>query len=755
MKKVVLFFCFFMLGWIFSSFSQTITLLDSESKQPIAFAMIEIQNVDNKQKQQLQSNEKGELVFELVDSMHYKIDIIATGFISYSNTLKGVELKKLSIIRLNTKTIGLTEVIVTGQYEPILAEKSVQKVKLIDSKKIEQMGAVTLKDVLSNELNIRLSQDNVLGSSMNMQGISGENVKILIDGVPIIGRLNGNVDLSQINLNTIERIEIIEGPLSVQYGTNALAGTINLITKKNKKNIFGISLSPYYESVGNYNISFDADIKVKKSNFNFTAGRNFFDGWSAGDKTFKYEKEHIADTSRFEDWKMKEQYFAGFKYNYSFKKLELGYNFSYFDEKITNRGMPRAPYLETAFDDIYNTLRIDNAISLTGKIAKNWNVNNTNSFNYYERIKNTFFKDLTTLEQVLTANPSDQDTSQFTLLMSRTSFSRTKDSTIINYEFGYDVNYESALGKRIEGATQYLGDFAAFVTTECKPIKSLILKPGLRYSYNTSYKSPIIPSFNVKYAINDNNTIRAHYARGFRAPSLKELYFYFVDINHNIVGNTNLVAEVSNNYSFSYFNKLILKEIIFKTDVSFFYNDIFNLITLAQTSGTEYTYVNIGRYKTLGASLSENFCIKNLKLTVGGSYIGRYNELSEIANVDDYSFSPEINVSANYFLKKAKVNFSLYYKYNGKLQGFAISENEVVETTMDDYHLLDATISKKIWKERLGITLGCKNILDIKNIGSTFSSGGAHSSSNSSVPFATGRNYFIKLTLKLWKESDN
>lgn len=753
MKKGILFFCFFIFAWICDSYSQTITLLDSESKSPIAFAVVEIRSLDRNR--QLQSNENGQFIFEAIDTLSYKINILATGFSSYSNQLKGFELKKLSVIRLTSKTIGLTEVVVTGQYEPVLAEKSIQKVKLIDSKKIEQLGAVTLKDVLSNELNIRLSQDNVLGSSMNMQGISGENVKILIDGVPIIGRLNGNVDLSQINLNNIERIEIIEGPLSVQYGTNALAGTINLITKKNKKNLFGISLSPYYESVGNYNLSFDADVKVKRSNFNFTAGRNFFDGWSAGDKAFKYEKEHIADTSRFEDWKMKEQYFAGFKYNYSFKKLELGYNFSYFDEKITNRGMPRAPYLETAFDDIYNTQRIDNAISLTGKIAKNWNINNTNSYNYYERIKNTFFKDLTTLEQVLTANSSDQDTSRFTLLMSRTSFSRTKDSTIINYELGYDINYESALGKRIEGNTQYLGDFAAFITTECKPIKSLILKPGLRYSYNTSYKSPVIPSFNIKYAINDKNIIRAHYARGFRAPSLKELYFYFVDINHNIVGNSELIAEVSNNYSLSYFNKLIIKENIFKTDVSFFYNDIFNLITLAQTSGTEYTYVNIGRYKTLGASLNEGFTIKNLKLTLGGSYIGRYNELSETADVDDFSFSPEINVSANYLIKKAKVNLSLFYKYNGKLQGFAISDNEVIQTTMNDYHLLDANISKQIWKERLAVTLGCKNILDIKNIGSTFSSGGAHSSGSGSVPFATGRNYFIKLTLKLWKESNS
>lgn len=127
----------------------------------------------------------------------------------------------------------LDGLVVTGQYAPNTIEKATHKVRVIDRQKMDVMSAQNLRDVLTNELNIRISQDNVLGSSMSMQGISGQNVKILIDGVPVVGRLEGNIDLSQINLNNIERVEIIEGPMSVNYGTDALAGTINLITKKN------------------------------------------------------------------------------------------------------------------------------------------------------------------------------------------------------------------------------------------------------------------------------------------------------------------------------------------------------------------------------------------------------------------------------------------------------------------------------------------------------------------------------------------
>ena len=126
--------------------------------------------------------------------------------------------------------------VITAQYEETSKEKAVNKIKVINREKIDALAAVNLGDVLKNELNIRLSQDNVLGTFMSLQGISGQNVKILVDGIPVIGRLNGSIDVSQINLNDIERIEIVEGPLSVNYGTDALAGTINLITKKKSNN---------------------------------------------------------------------------------------------------------------------------------------------------------------------------------------------------------------------------------------------------------------------------------------------------------------------------------------------------------------------------------------------------------------------------------------------------------------------------------------------------------------------------------------
>jgi outer membrane receptor for ferrienterochelin and colicins len=87
---------------------------------------------------------------------------------------------------------------------------------------------------------------------MSMMGLSGQNVKILLDGVPMVGRqgTSNEINVNQIDVNSIERIEIIEGPMSVVYGADALAGVINIITKKAKKEKIAVTARLQEESVG-------------------------------------------------------------------------------------------------------------------------------------------------------------------------------------------------------------------------------------------------------------------------------------------------------------------------------------------------------------------------------------------------------------------------------------------------------------------------------------------------------------------------
>lgn len=717
-------------------FANTITVLNPADSKPISSATVVFSVIGGGGKLEQQSvptDAKGQAANPFTKTT--AVFIYAIGYEKISDTLNAGTGKTYFMRPLNVK---LNDVIVTGQYGSNTADQSVYKVRVIDESRIKAQGAVNLRDVLTNDLNIRLSNDPVLGSSMTMMGVGGENIKILIDGVPMVGRTNGNIDLTQINLNNIERIEVVEGPLSVSYGTNALGGAINLITKKNQKNEAEARISTYYESVGQVNFDGRIGLNKNKHSLQLSGGRNFFDGYA------------VKDTSRFKDWKPKEQYFGNLNYGYRFKALTLNYSGEYFWELITNRGQRRQPYYETAFDDYYRTQRINNALTLNGKVSK-FNVNVIAAYNYFGRLKNTYLKDLTTLTQQLTSNPADQDTSAFGLIMSRATISTSKQregdkKTICNYEAGYDINMEDMLGKRIKDKVQKIGDYAVFVSAEFSPVKQWVIRPGVRYAYNTQYKAPVIPSLNILYNSDKGISVRASYARGFRAPSLKELYFNFVDVNHNIVGNEGLKAENSNNFSVNFTYRVAPKNMVVKTDVSAFYIQIQNMITLAQLQGSSYTYANIGKYNSMGLQAGVDYWVGRFRFGLGGSYIGRSG-----VDVSTMSYSPEVRSNMSFNSEKTGLTVSLFYKYTGKLQTFyKSSDGQILQNYISSFNTLDITASKSLWKRRINLTAGCKNVLNVKNVQANVQ-GGVHGAGSNSAPMAWGRTVFIKLDINFTK----
>ena len=648
-----------------------------------------------------------------------------------------------------TETV-LNEMVVTGQYSPNSTEKSVHKIRVITREKIEGMQAVNLRDVLTNELNVRITQDGVLGSGMQLQGVSGQNVKIMMDGVPIIGRLDGNIDISQINLNDVERIEVVEGPLSVNYGTNALAGTINIITKKGSQNGTQAQVNAYAEQVGTFNLDANVSTSIKKHRFRFSAGRNYFDGWDPTEnKAFNYFEQRKVE-QRNVQWNPKEQYFGRLNWNTRIKSWELNAQAAHFEETITNRGEARQPLGTTAFDDSYITQRSDASFSATRNGEKS-RFNAVVGGNYFQRKKNTYVTDLTTQEQALSNDPSDQDTSVFRQVMSRGSYVYRFVPNMFSMEFGYDVTIEDAVGERIEDNHQQLGDYALFTTAEWKPVESLTLKPGMRVAYNTAYQAPVTPAINVLYR-KKGWALRGSFAQGFRAPDLKELYFFFVDINHNIQGNTDLRAEYSNNYSASASYQWIKKQTILRGEVSGFLNQIEDRITLAQNNAQLFSYVNVGSFQTQGITVKGSLLFQHLKIQVGANYIGRENIESEQFDIERFTYSPEVQSSVQYTWPRYQLKFSGFYKYTGELQGFAVVDDQLTNTLIADFHTLDLTVGKSFWNDALSVSTGMKNVLNVQQIPTVGTGGGgAHSSSSNGMMVGMGRVFFIQMRYT-WKK---
>lgn len=736
--------------------SQTVTVISNEDKQPLIGATFLVET-ENSESTYLTTDFNGKIklaphFFKGKSPVFVSISYI--GFETKRDTLYYNQNKTIS---LKLKPYLVDDVIVTAQYQPTSIEKSVHKVRVISSKKIEDMAAVNLEDVLGNELNVRISQDNILGSGMSLQGISGQNVKFLIDGIPIIGRLDGQIDLNQINLNNIERIEIVEGPLSVNYGSNALAGTINIITKKEFKEKLFVTLNYYTENIGTYNIDASLGYSPKRNHsILVSGGRNYFDGWNAEDDFFPSFSAQRADSGRVKQWNPKEQYFGRVQYNYTWNQLLFSYKGEFFDEKISNLGFPRRTTTSfAALDDYYHTKRIDNALFASGKINKNLQLNWTAAYNDFERVKESLRKDLVTLRSNRipeSINNDTQDTSLFSLIMSRGSISTSFDSSKYNFEFGYDVNIEQASGKRIDGGEQEIGDYALFVSSELGLAEGFTVKPAVRYSYNTKYDAPLTPSINLKLN-KKNRTYRFSYAKGFRAPSLKELYFDFDDINHTLFGNSNLKAERSNNFTAGVQERFLINETLLKAEFSGFYNKIFNQITFVETStgdGDTLLYFNVGETKTKGLNARISLLLENIQLSFGASYIGRFNQLAEeTTQVDDFSYSTEYTANLSYLIKKQNITIAIFAKHQGELPGFRYGQdNEIIKQTISSYRLVDATVSKKLFEKKLSISLGCKNIFNVQNVEANLSTG-AHSVGGGSISVGTGRTVFVKLGMKL------
>jgi outer membrane receptor for ferrienterochelin and colicins len=629
----------------------------------------------------------------------------------------------------------LDEVIVTGNYKPMGIDKSVVLTRNINIEKLQSLGVQNVGDALKFQTNMRLQQDNVLGTAVSMQGLSGENVKILIDGVPQTGRQNGNIDLSQLNLANVERIEIVEGPLSVQYGTNALAGTINIITKKKAVKPIDAQLNTYYENIGHANVNGSFGLRNDNHSILMSGGRNFFKGWSD------------VDTSRFMQWKPKIQYFGDVRYGFTDEKTQIGLSGSYFDEYILNRGRPLQPYLENAFDDTYKTQRFNTAFNWSQTLSKSWNTNVILSYNQYLRTKNSYYRDLINLTQMLTENGGDQDTTQFNLYTSRATLSKT-DGKILNYELGFDGNLEIGNGLRLKENKQQIGDYAVFASAEWKIKENFTVRPGVRMAYNTSYNAPVIPSLHARWQLNNDWTFRASYGRGFRAPSLKELYFYFVDINHNIRGNENLLAEKSHNVNVSTTFKKSVGKTIYKVEASAFNNVIENQITIATLKGGDnaYGYINIGNLKTQGGQLYGEIVLNRLNIGAGASVIHSVN-VFENQNFEATTF--ELRSNANYTIPKLGMDFNVWFKHNGRQNGFVLNEEgKIMPTYISAFSMADASFGKKLFNNKIAISTGIKNIFNVKNIDSQLVSGG-HGSGDGYSPVATGKIIFIKCTFNL------
>ncbi len=711
---------------------KTLVVLQADNKAAVANADVNI--YCNNKLVAVNTNKSGGVQLPDFILPSCKIVIEAAGFETYYNyTISNNPQDTIYIIR---KNIQLNEFVVTGVAKDIIAEKNLYKVNVISAATIKQQAVNNVAELLSNQTSFYKQQDNLLGTTINMQGLGGQNIKILINGVPLNGRENGNIDLSQININNVERVEIVKGPMSVLYGSDALGGVINIITKQPQKK-FGASLNTYAESIGRV---------VNSGSINFTAKGRHAAIFNVA-RTFNYGVGFADTFNRATIWKPKQTYNIDADYTYKFSKGKISYRPLVVLEKIQNLGTPKIdPFSAFVMDEYYYTTRVVNTIGTDVELDSNKKLMASITNSYYNRVRKRMAKDMTNLTEELSTNPGDQDTSTFIDNNFRSVY-HSKNGKQFLFYIGAEVNTQQALSLKLKDKKYFMYDYAIFAApTFNTPNGKWSIQPSLRIATNNYYKVPITPSLLIKAQLTPTLLWRISYTTGYRAPSLKELYLNFVDAQHNVIGNAELNAETSyqiqTHTEKTWYNK---NNALYKNTLSIYGNQVRNQIALAlvNAASNAYQYANVDYFQNIAVEYKTDLQYKDFKSVATVAY----NNIMSADSGRGFA-NWELNLNANYALTKYNSNFNVQYRYLGKqaILGIgSIGANAMYTSYLPATYWLDANASKKFFNQKLFVQLGVKNILNIQAMNVRGNINNNIHSNNGNQLLSPGRSGFISM----------
>jgi outer membrane receptor for ferrienterochelin and colicins len=680
----------------------------------------------------------------------------------------------------STKINLLDEVVITGQYNPESIKKSVHNVTIIKRSQIESQAANNLADLLNFNLNLTIvPSSQTAKSTISFFGLDSQYFNILVDNIPLVSDngLGNNIDLTQINLDDIKRIEIVEGAMGVEYGANSVSGVINIITKKSINSKWNIKASLQEETVSNEYTWFDEGRHVQGLNIanninkNWFArvgvNRNQFAGFYNGKQGKSYYKN---DGLRGYDWLPKDQLNTNAFVQYKKGNFQLFYKFEYFNELINyhdssvraNIDIDAQTSNPSATDKIFRTNRFVNNISLIGNLNSGANYNVLLSYQKQKRYLNEFNYYILSTER---SNETDEVNQSSKVFFSKASINNLVKSDFFNFQLGSETRFISGFDAEASGGvtqqdkTQSQNNYAIYGSSEFKFSDAFIIRPGIRYEFNSLFKSKILASISARYLMKKGFELRGNIGTSYRTPNFEELYYYFVDSNHDVRGNENLNPENGfttfiNLKKYSYINELSLLNTI-----KFSYLDVADKIDLAIVNPTplQYQYINIDAYKLWGISSENSIKKDNWTFNLGATLQGISRIVTNEVNAkNDFLYSFQLNTSGSYNVKKWKTAFTVLFKHNGIQQNYIASGadsdgNSIFsKSTTSAYNWVDASIKKSFFKDKIQTTLGGRNLFDVTNVNvSNAITDGAHASNNNSLLLGYGRSYYFKLLYNL------
>lgn len=721
--------------------------MDAETGDPVANALVEW--VEGSRVLFEISDQQGRVTLNASVNLPVLVSVRHLNYYFFSDSIFNFD----QTLQLKSQGHFLDEIVITGQFVPQSASRSVYLVKTLDRQEIEAYNPRDLSDVFFHQLNFRPNNDVRQGiTSFSLQGISGNNLLIMIDGVPVNGRTSDDFDFGQISPEQIDRIEIVEGPMAVLYGSNAMAGVVNLITNRTITKGWNLRARIHEESVGTnfgwnkgtHNLSLQGSYGFSNLPLQLGAGlsRNLFHG----------HKGNI--TSRAMLWKPKEQWIGNVNISYRPGLWDLSYRLDFLDDMILAPGEPVGTVRRIALDDTFHSRRFISQFQ-AGRVLENFGRFETIlSHTDYRREKVQMAVNLNTGSSQLSTAEGAQDMTSLFAYQNRSLLSYLPG---VNYsvQVGYDISYEQIQGGRlIDGHDRSIFEIATFLSMEYRVTDNFKIRPGIRYTHNNMHSSPLIPSLNAKIDVGTNLGFRFGYGMGYRAPSLREMYFEFFDSNHRIIGNENLIPERGHHYSISLTNRsLSISGNPLVISLNGFFNTIRDQITYGRSNQNIQitTLINQSRFKSKGFSIGASFQPGQFDVNTSFSYTGRRNILSAKAEDVGYLFTPELGVNLGFHSRNRVWSTRLNYKFYGKQPVYGIDiEDDFQEarlSSIDPFHWMDLSVGR-VLGDQFRLSAGLRNILNVTDVNSTPAVGSIHPTGDVDY-ISYGRSFFMTLNYSL------
>ena len=541
------------------------------------------------------------------------------------------------------RTDSLQEVVVTGTGTRHLLGNAPVQTEVITSKMLRGYAGKSIEDILGGlSASFSFNEDD-MGSQMQMNGLGNSYILILVDGKRIHGDVGGQNELSLIDPQNIEKIEIVKGASSALYGSDAIAGVVNIITKKHENESILLENTTRMGSYG--------DIRqhngVALGNGKIYSYTNFqlqhSDGWqNTGEEHTEGSEPPIYDSrnktvNRHTNWQVSERLTYKPTAN-----LEVYADGSVYWKRIYRPSGKYAHYDVKTYDLAYRNA----SVSAGGKLmlSKSDYLSLDVDWNRHAYYYNFT---ATTLVEDYEKSAGTMYYPYFPYLSGQRELQSDQQRTMAHLKGVFELPYENRLSAGAEyrydwlnAPTRVVGGKASdwtaavYVQDEFNLIPNVNITTGLRLNWNEQFGARLTPKVSAMWKAGQNWRLRGTWSQGFKTPTTKELFYCYVrqmSGTYLYLGNTKLKPQASNYYGVS--AEYTWRQL--NVTVSTYYNKVDDMIALVTIPNyqapEEYIvkydpvktrqYQNIEDAKTYGVDVNVRYSFKEFSTGIGYSYL--------------------------------------------------------------------------------------------------------------------------------------